>query len=420
MKYFVLIISLIVVPVVGYRGEAQSMSNLLKEVDTLQSDSAKARMYYSIARSYWDRNADTVLLMSEKAERIAEKIHDQEGIALADLSKGVAYELKENYPEALSCYLQALRFSEGAGKEGLTGNLYSDIGNVYAGMGNYAKANEYYFAALKIAKKNGDKHQTADLLINLAESFKDTGAFDSAIAYNNMALPIEVALKDSVAIAIALLNIGDDYNKKGLPEKGLGFFRKCMALAKSIHDEEDIAWANLSMAQAYLREDRLNLSIQYAATALEMAKHISFTRIIKESYSVLYSDYRRLGNFEKALNYRNFEISLKDSIYSIEKGKKIRTLEAGYELEKKQHEIDLLNKDKLIQRQEMANERQKQIMFVAGVLFFGMGAVFLFKSNQEKERLNRQLKVQNREILRQNEKLEELYSTRQKYNGSPS
>ncbi len=210
-------------------------------------------------------------------------------------------------------------------------------------MGDYNKSKKYYLAALQIAKKNADGRQTTELLINLAESFKETGAYDSAISYNNIALPIETALKDSVGVAVVLLNIGDDYNKKNQPEKALDYFRKCMALAARIHDEEDMAWVNLSMAQAWLREDKAALSLPYAATALKTARRISFTEIIKESYSVLYSDYRRLGNFAKALDYRNLEIALKDSIYTIDKDKKIKNLESGYELQKKQHEIDVFS-----------------------------------------------------------------------------
>jgi two-component system, sensor histidine kinase and response regulator len=411
MRYFILIPVMALALFLTCRAQSQPLESLFKRLDSEGSDSVRVLLYYSISRIYWERNADSVLLMSEKAKGIAEKIHYQEGIALADLSKGVAYDLKEDYPEALNCYLQALRISERLGKEGLKANLYTDIGIVYAGMGNNDKAKEYYLASLQIAKKNGDKGETAILLINLAETFKKTGAYDSAIAYNNIALPIERALKDSSGVATILLNIGDNYNRKDQPENGLGYFRKCIALAERVHDDEDIAWAYLSTAQAYLQEDKAGLSIRFAGIALETAKRIAFTEIIKESYSVLYSGYRRQGNFAKALDYRNLEIALKDSIYTIDKDKKIKNLESGYELEKKQHEIDLLNKDNLIQQQDIASERQKHLMFIAGALFFGIGAFFLFRSNQEKERLNRQLKAQNQEILRQNEALEGLSQT---------
>ena len=410
MRYFFPVLVLIVAPFLAVRVKSQSLKGLFGRLDTVSSDSGKVLLYYTISRAYWNKNADSILLMSRKGKDIAEKIHYQEGLALTQLSMGVGYDLKEDYPDALNCYLQALRISEKSGKEELTANLYNDIGIIYAAMADYNKAKEYYLASLQIAKKNGDSYQTAALLINLAESFKNTGAYDSAIVYNNLALPLEVAMKDSSSVATVLLNIGDNYNKKDQPENGLGYFRKCMVLAERIHDEENIAWVNLSIAQAYLQEGKASISCGYAATALEIARRISFTQIIKQSYFVLYSDCRRLGNFAKALDYRNLEIALKDSLYNIEKDKEIKKLESGIELEKKQHEIDVLNRDKLIQQQDIANERQMHIMFIAGVIFFGIGAFFLFKSNQEKERLNRQLKAQNEEILRQNERLEELLS----------
>ncbi len=101
------------------RAQSPSLATLFKRLDSAGPDSGKVLLYYSISRIYWNRNADSVLLMSEKAKALAEKIHYQEGIALADLSKGVAYDLKEDYPEALNCYLKALRISENLGEEGL-------------------------------------------------------------------------------------------------------------------------------------------------------------------------------------------------------------------------------------------------------------------------------------------------------------
>jgi tetratricopeptide (TPR) repeat protein len=410
MKIFILIPVLLLATSFIGRAQFQTIENLFKKLDSESTDTGKALLYYSISSFYWDKNADSVMLMSDKAMELAGKIQYQKGIALALLGKGVGYNMKEEFPEALNCDLQALRISEKSGMVALTGNLYANIANVYSGMGNYAKAKEYLLASFSIAKKRGDRYQTALLLINLSEAFKHVGLYDSAIAYNKMALPIMESFRDSGMIAAILLNTGEDYNKKGQPERALAYFHKCMALAESIHDEGDVAWAHLDIAQAYLQEGLYSKSIPLAMTALAKARQSSFTEIIRACYPVLYSDYRNLGNFEKALDYRNLEIALKDSIYTLEKDKKIKNLESGYELEKKQHQIDLLNKDRLLQQQAIAGGRQRHIMFAASALFFGMWAFFLFTSNQEKERLNRQLSAQNREIQQYNDKLEELYS----------
>ena len=415
MKNFILIPTLLMAPFFMGRAQSQTpgpptIEDLFKKLNSESTDTGKALIYYSISSFYWDKNADSVTLMSDKAMELAEKTHYQKGIALALLGKGIGYNMKEKYPEALNCDLKALRISEKSGMEGLTGNLYGNIANVYSGMGEYDKAKGYLLASFAIAKKRGDKYQTAILLINLSEAFKHIGLYDSAVAYNKIALPIMESFRDSGMIAVILLNTGEDYNKMGQPQRALAYFQKCRTLAESVHDEGDVAWACLDIAMVYMQKGLYNLSIQQAMTALAKARQSSFTEIIRGCYPVLYSDYLNLGNFEKALDCRNLEIALKDSIYTLEKDKKVKNLESGYELEKKQHQIDLLNKNRLLQQQAIAGERQRHIMFAASALFFGMWAFFLFKSNQEKERLNRQLSVQNQNILQYIEKLEGLNS----------
>jgi hypothetical protein len=82
------------------------------------------------------------------------------------------------------------------------------------------------------------------------------------------------------------------------------------------------------------------------------------------------------------LNYRNLQVSWEDSLTSIEKEKQIRKLQAEYQLEKKQREL--------------ASERQQRVIFAGCALFFAICAFFLFRSNKEKERLNRLLQIQNK------------------------
>jgi len=384
-----------------YPGRAQSIQQLQARLDTSRTDSGRSIIYYTISMRYWNKNVDSVLVMADKGLESARKGQYDNGIALNLLSKGTGYTLKEEYPEALNCLLQALRISERLKGNELTGNLYTDIGIVYADMGDHAKSMEYYLSALRIAEKHGDQHETAILLTNIAETYKDEGAYDSALAYNYRALPIMMKLHDSVVVAAILLNIGDDYNKKGQSQEALRYFSECSVLAKNIHDEVDFTWAGISTAEALLKQRKYIPSIQEANVALGNARRYAFAQIVPECYSVLYSDYRGLRNFEQALEYRNLEVAWKDSVNTLEKEKKIRNLQSGYDLEKKQHQIDMLKKDSQLQQQELAGQRKTHIMFAASALFFGMWAFFLFKSNKEKERLNRQLRMQNREMLRQ-------------------
>ena len=395
MKHPLFTLSLLLAHSFLFPSRAQNIQKLLAKLDNTGTDSARSDIYYSISYYYWDRNADSVLYMAVKALETAQKSGYEKGMANALLSRGVAYNLKEEYPGALDCYLKALRISERLKLEQLTQYLYANIGGVYSDMSNYSRSTEYYLAALQIAQKIDDRRETGILFVNLAEICKKKGAYDSALIYNARAMSIMTDLRDSGTIATILLNTGDDYNKMGQPEKALHYFYECINIAGRIHDEADMVWARMSIAEALLREKKYSLSILQAQAALDSARRLSFAQIIEETYSVLYNDYRALGNLQQALNYRNLEIAWKDSLNTIEKEKKIRSMQTDYELERQQHQIDLLRKDNLFQQQVIAGERQRHTMFAAGALFFGMWAVFLYKSNREKERLNRLLQMQD-------------------------
>jgi two-component system sensor histidine kinase/response regulator len=401
MKHLQLLVALLATSFFPCSSRAQSIQQLRAKLTDTTSDETRCDIYYSLSRYYWSKDADSVLRLADSALASARRVHYDKGVAQAFLSKGIAYELKEEHVYALNCHLEALRISDRLGLDGLTGDLYSDIGIVYAHLGDYSRAREYYASALEIAKKNKDQYQTSILLTNISEAFKHCGAYDSALAYNSKALPIICTLHDSVVIAAILLNIGDDYDKMGHPDTALTYFARCEAIALLVHDEEDIAWAGISRAEALQQQHKYGLSIRYATTALSNARRFSFAEVIHECYSVLCTDYRANRNFQRALQYRDLEVNWKDSLNSMEREKKISSLQSGYELEKKQHQIDLLNKDRLFQQQEIAAERQRHVMFAAIALFFSMWALFLLRSNREKEKLNRLLRTRNHDLLQE-------------------
>lgn len=381
----------------------QDVARLFYRLDTTRSDTSKVLVLYSISRYYWERNADSVLLMGQKAKELASRVHFERGLGLAWLSMGIAWGAKEEYAEAINCYLQSLHFSEELKDEGLSCSIYGNMGAIYSQRGLNGKAREYYAASFRMAEKNNDRHQMAILYINIGEACKRMGDYDSSIYYNHAALPILQEQKDSINVAVVFLNVGEGYLREKKAAEALLYFNRCLSLARTLRDEEDIEWSFVDMAQVYALEKKYHASIHYAEMALEKSKRTSFSEVVQAAYPVLYTDYRTLHAFGKALDYRNQEIAFKDSLYTLAKEKKIKSLESSYEIEKQQHQIDLLNENKLLQAQVIRGEHQRHIMLAAATLFFAMWAFFLFKSNQEKERLNRQLKAQNRVIQREQE-----------------
>jgi adenylate cyclase len=102
---------------------------------------------------------------------------------------------------------------------------------------------------------------------------------------------------------------------------------------------------------------------------------------MKDAYSGLSESYSQLSDFTNAFKHQNLLLTIKDSIYNINTDKKLGTLQFTFDLEKKEGEISLLNKNKEIQRREIQKQKIIKFSFLGG-----FGTVLLFASVIFKQR----------------------------------
>src|SRR5260221_7051482 len=402
-----LLLVLLVHTLVG-KPQPGAVSRLFDKLQVAKNDTDRVNIYYSLSRFYWNKDADSTLMMGQNALKIAAGSHFEKGMALSYLTMGVAYGTKGMYPEALDCDLKALRLSEKIGLKGLTGNNYTNIAIIYSNMGDYPRALDYFRRSLQIARQFPDKRGVAAAFINIGDVYTKDMQLDSALAYTSEALHIAENIHDSSSLSVSLSNLGDIYVKKKAPLAALDYFKRALQLSEAIHDPDGISYTHHSMAEAYHLLGRYKESIHYGLTSLAEAREQNASETIRNAYHTLYDDYRDLNDFRQALAWRNREIALTDSIYNLAKERQIKMLQSGYELEKKQHQLDVLNKDKLFQQEELGRSRMMYYLSIAGVLLLINWAVFLVRSNVQKQRINQLLETRNQEIVKQNQQLADL------------
>ncbi|HWK07585.1 MAG TPA: tetratricopeptide repeat-containing sensor histidine kinase [Puia sp.] len=390
------------------RAQANRPSILLEKLHAAKQDTDRVNLYYSLSRWYWNRNTDSALLMAQNSLDLAQKIHFEKGIALAYLTKGVSLVSKGMLPEALECHFQCLRLSEKLGLVGLSGNEYNNIGIVYADLEDYAKALYYYQRAYDMALKVNDEAGRLNLLINIGEIYKKRGQPDSAIASNYQGYLIAQKAKDSLLIAITLYNMGENYVTKKEYRKAKSNLYEALAIAEKLKDDEDVAYCHSTLALALYYTGQYDSSLFYAQKGLEESKRSGIVELIKTAYNVLYLTHQEFGDYKKALDYRNLEVALHDSLIAVEKEKSIRYIQSSYELEKKQQQIDLLNKDNIIKNEELAKIKWRRNILIAGSLLLLLLSLILFRNYSQKRALSERLEIQNKNISAQNQQLEEL------------
>lgn len=385
------------------------------ELKNSVNDTIKVNVYYALSKFYWYRNPDSAILMADQAMELARKHDFRKGIALSYLTKGVALVGKGKYPEALRCHLEALKISEELNLKGLTGNNYNNIGIVYASMGNYPKAIEYFKKALDVLEAYGHASMF-HTLINLADMYSKNKEYSLAMEYNKKALDISQEVKDTASMAIILYNMGETMHKTGLDEKALEYLQRSLIISKRVHDIEGVSYSYNLLAGIYFGKKQYGKSISYAEQSIENLTTAGNKEILLEAYHLLYQANEGKKDFQKSLFYRDKEIALKEEMFSIEKEREANNLQAEYDLQRKQHEIEMLEKDKALQQKEIIRDKFRKKTYIAGLTLLILVTVYLVISNRRWKKFNALLKERNAAVIAQKEKIDEQNTHLEKLN----
>ncbi len=397
--------------------QAQSgeIAVLNEELKSSVHDTIKVNVYCSLSKFYWYRNPDSAILMADQAMELARKYNFKKGIALSCVNKGVALVSKGRYPDALRCHLEALKISEELKIKGLTGNNFNNIGIVYATMGNYKKAIVYYEKALAIFEEYGNAAMMPTM-INIADMYSKTEGYAKAMEYNQRALKICLEEKDTVNMGILLYNMGETLHKTGQDDKALEYLQESLAISKHVGDVEGVSFSYNLLASIYFDKKQYARSISYAEQSIVNLTTDGNKEILLEAYHLLYKAFESSRNFQKSLLYRDKEIALKEEMFSIEKEREANNLQAEYDLQRKQHEIGMLEKDKALQQKEIVREKFRKKTYIAGLTLLILVSTYLIVSNRRWKKFNALLKERNAAIIAQKEKIDEQNEHLEKLN----
>ena len=396
------------------RAQNNTVTLLLQQLQAAKPDIERIQIYKSLSDLYSNKNPDSALLMAERSLEIAQNIKFEEGTANAFVAKGRALVALEKYPEALRSHFSGLKISEQLKLDSLTERCYSEIGLLYNAIGNTTKALYYVEHADSLAKSLSGRGEQSYIYLNLGVVYRKKNFYDSAISYNIRALVLERKTKDSLTIAIALYNISDNYIKKHMYGKALPYLQESWAISKEIDDFVGIAYCNdaFGMIKYYTRD--YTSSINYFEEALSQANQLKMREIKKNCYNYLYLNYIKTGNYKSALDFRNKEIAITDSINYIKKDKEIKNIVIDYQVDQQNDRIALLEKDKQIRDVIITTETLKRNLLSLGILLLAALGFFILKGYLQKNKLSIQLEKQNKAIRNQNLQLEELNNVKTK------
>ncbi|MBU0765764.1 MAG: tetratricopeptide repeat protein [Bacteroidetes bacterium] len=346
---------------------------------------------------------------------------------------GYAYWNLGDYTKAISHFQKALQINEEISNEKGVAAAYGNIGLVHWNQKNYDLAVSYYQKALKIFETLSNSEDKATALAgkrgisrcygNLAIIHDEQHNFPDAIGYYQKALGMFKELGDKTGISTCYTNIGIVYSDMGDYRKALEYYNNSLKICKEVGDRNGLAHVLGNMASGNVilaknagiageRVQYYKQAVSYGLQSLEVAREIGVLPWISFAAETLQKAYKGLGNYEKSVEYAELYISVRDSLLNEEKINAVQEMEIRYQTEKKQLQIENLEKGKSLQnetiaRQEAENKKQ-QIIILSFIMGFVLVLIFSFlqyRHIQQKKKANLILGRQNEEILQKNEEI---------------
>jgi signal transduction histidine kinase len=311
-----------------------------------------------------------------------------------------------NYFKALEIRLENIKLAEKIkDKYILVGTLY-DISNEYYSIKDYRNVLKYGKLMADIVDNQSVsdvRYPTSKWFANeiIAKAYYKMELQDSALFYvKNMEVSEVKSLWPGYMLNKNIL-LGDIYSEMANNSSAFYYYRQVLHDAPQLYASFAIAQAQAGMARLFQKENRLDSALYYARRSLKFFQNSKIAvqvwgensnSYIAEISPLIAELYRKNNRLDSAYKYLNLSVTLKDSLYNLDKIRQFQTLTFN----------ETARRQQLEQQSRIAVQQYKTkikmfilIAVMAGILIF---ALVLFRNNRQKQKANHLLQIQKKEI----------------------
>ena len=313
----------------------------------------------NIAETLSDKNTELAFEYANLAltESEKNKAPKEKGIALNNLA-WIKYR-KGDFTAAFEYSTKALKWNDSIQNLPALAASFRCMASVYNSQGNTNKSIELFLKDLALHTQLNDQKSIGRALNNLSFTFFRGKIMDSALYYTNKALIFNLQLKDDYLIAFAYRNAGDLSEARKLLDSAKYYFNLSVQYAVKIKSVQLQLTALYRIGRLLNSEFKYKESISFLEKALQLGNLMGAKSETALIYNLLATAYEGIGDYKEAYLVQKKFSQLNDSLYQERSRSKLAEMQAKFEAEKKQSEINQLKKEK---EQEIENNQKKTIL----------------------------------------------------------
>lgn len=276
---------------------------------------------------------------------------------------GIIEAQDDQFDEALSWYLASLKVANAHRLPEIKSRTLLNLGNLYMIQADTLKGIEYYQQNIANAQQHKLNKELAQGYITMALIYSASDT-EKTLKYYHDALRIAREGNDDATAFIIHLNLSDFYLNspmRGSMAKSLGHLRQASEIQRRSNDESQLFFVHFNLGGYYLTKKQYELALDYYKQALALPPKSSTSNQKLNLYKSIAAAYGLKNDYKRAYLYQEKYRNLNDSIFNINKNIAFNEIQTKYEVEKKNLKIDLLSKEKTIER------TKRQIVIFVGI-----------------------------------------------------
>lgn len=406
-----------------------------------QEDTTTVNKLNELAVSYKRSHPDSAYYYATKAIVLAEKIDFKPGIIMGNINAGMSqcylnkfasslpylnkalvvaksygnpfyigeayfyqsqgYRYLSSYGESIASAIKALKTYESIHYINGIANAYNSIANVYYDQENFQKARQYFLKTISLMDSSTSYANRSTVYLNTGLVYSDLRQFDSAMYFFNKSLVIREKRGNQAALADVYTDMGVCFSNMGNYEKSLEYLNKAADIYEEKMNEYYLGIVYTNIGDVYLQLKNYKEAEKFLLNGLSMSEKIDDREGIKTACATLASLYSQTREFEKAFRFKSRYIEVKDSLMNQRNQNQIAEIQTKYETDKRDQEIELLNKDKQLRESLIEKQNAQRLAFITGIVFLMVILLLIGAGYRRKQRDNRLISRQKDEVEKQ-------------------
>jgi tetratricopeptide (TPR) repeat protein/DNA-binding CsgD family transcriptional regulator len=374
---------------------------------------------------YTDRgNYDKALALYGQAIKVFNEMGRDMDVIDINNSIGIIYAKKGIYTEALKYTLKglqlAIKYNDGIGIY----STYNTIGSIYESQKEYGKALDYYLRCLKMQQKLGRGNYEQVTLGNIGQIYLLRKQPALAMKYYQEGIDSAIDEYDDYSLANNYAGIGNMYIQTSQWENALTNHNLALGLRNRMDDSFGITSSYLSLADIFYNKKEYDKALSYTIAAQNNIKNTGELVYQVKIHEQLSKIYESMGSYRPAYEHYKLYKQFNDSIFNTENAKKLTEQHMNFEFKLRQEKKDAAAKLALKEQKDIRNYTIAALLLTAVfgfVLFrqrYKLAAIKKQKDHEAaiknvesemalKELESQALKAENKNILLEEEKLQQ-------------